>query len=157
MQTITPFLTFNHDLQEVMDFYSSIFTDATFSNVFKVGSGNPGEKGSVMSATFNLNGQKFMAMNGGPTFSFSQGFSLFVNCKDQAEVDELWAKLSDGGKEGRCGWLEDRFGVSWQIIPKTLGELMGDQDPAKSKRVMEAMLKMNKIIVADLQSAYEGK
>ena len=120
------------------------------------GGGEPGAKGSLLHATFQLEGQDFMAIDGGPYFSFAQGISLFVDCHSQEEVDEIWEKLSEGGEKGQCGWLKDRFGVSWQIIPSALGEMMQDKDPEKSKRVMEAMLKMKKIDIQALKNAYDG-
>lgn len=154
MQKITPFLWFDGKAEEAMNFYTSIFKNSKVGFVSRYGEGGPGPKGTVMSATFQLDGQDFIALNGGPMFTFSPAISLYVNCVTQAEVDELWDKLSEGGEKQRCGWLKDKFGVSWQIIPTALGELMGDKDPVKSKRVMEAMLKMDKIDIAGLKQAY---
>lgn len=132
-----------------MNFYVSIFKNSKVLNV------SPGPNGKAMSVSFELEGQEFMAFNAGPEFKFTEAISLFVDCKTQEEVDELWEKLSAGGEKGRCGWLKDKFGLSWQIIPSALGELMGDKDPAKSKRVFDAMLKMNKIEIKALRQAYE--
>ncbi len=155
MQKITPFLWFNGQAEEAMNFYISIFKNSKAINVSRYGEGGPGQKGSVMSATFQLEGQIFMALNGGPQFTFTPAISLFVNCETQEEVDELWRKLSAGGSEERCGWLKDKYGLSWQIIPSVLGKLLQDKDPAKVKRVMMAMLKMNKIDIKILKEAYE--
>src|SRR3954466_14605237 len=149
MQTVTPFLWFDGKAEEAMNFYLSVFKNSTVTNVAR------GPNGSVMSATFELDGQKFMALNGGPMFSFTPAVSFFVNCDTQQEVDELWEKLSDGGKKERCGWLKDKFGLSWQIIPSALGRMLSDRDPEKSKRVMKAMLQMDKIDVHGLKQAYE--
>ena len=153
MQKITPFLMFNNQADEAVNFYVSIFKNSRIGKVSRYGDGGPGPKGSIMSATFELEGQQFMAFNGGPHFQFSQGISLFVSCKTQAEVDELWEKLSAGGEQSRCGWLKDKFGVSWQIIPDALGAALGDPDPAKAGRALQAMLKMTKIDIAALQAA----
>jgi predicted 3-demethylubiquinone-9 3-methyltransferase (glyoxalase superfamily) len=152
MQKITPFLWFDNQAEEAMNFYTSIFTDS------KVLSVTPGPDGTAMSVTFELQGQEFMALNAGPQFKFNEAVSFFVSCKTQAEVDELWEKLTaDGGEEGRCGWLKDKYGLSWQIIPTALGELMSGPDPEKAGRVVQAMLKMNKIDVPALQQAYDQK
>ena len=155
MQKITPFLWFNGQAEEAMNFYISIFKNSKAINVSRYGEGGPGQKGSVMSATFQLEGQIFMALNGGPQFTFTPAISLFVNCEIQEEVDELWRKLSAGGSEERCGWLKDKYGLSWQIIPSVLGKLLQDKDPEKAKSVMMAMLKMNKIDIKILKEAYE--
>lgn len=151
MQKITPFLWFNDNAEEAIHFYTTVFKDSTIRSINRMG----GDKGKVITATFELEGQVFMALNGGPHYKFNEAISLFVNCQTQQEVDELWGKLSEGGEKGRCGWLKDKFGLSWQIIPTALGKLMGDPDPVKSKRVMEAMLQMNKIDVKALQQAYD--
>ena len=152
MKKITPFLWFDTQAEEAMNFYVSIFKNSKIGSVQRAGPDGP-----VFSVTFELDGQEFFGLNAGPQFKFNESISFFVNCKDQAEVDEYWNKLTaDGGEESRCGWLKDKYGLSWQIIPSALGELMGDPDPVKSQRVMQAMLKMNKIIVADLQKAHEG-
>ena len=143
MQKITPFLWFDNQAEEAAQFYIAIFKNSKLTSV------------SPMMVTFELEGQPFMALNGGPTFRFSEAISLFVSCETQPEVDELWDKLSAGGSTSRCGWLKDKYGLSWQIIPKTLGELMGDPNPGKSGRVMQAMLQMTKIDIAALQSAYD--
>ena len=153
-QKITPFLWFDYNAEEAMNHYVSIFDNARIVNVSRYGEGGPGPKGSVMTGTFEIEGQQFMALNGGPHFKFTEAISLFVNCATQAEVDELWEKLSAGGQESQCGWLKDKFGLSWQIIPSALGEMLGDPDPQKSRRVMQAMLKMGKIDIAGLQAAY---
>jgi predicted 3-demethylubiquinone-9 3-methyltransferase (glyoxalase superfamily) len=153
MQKITPFLWFNDDAEEAMNLYVSIFRNSKVGKVTRYGDAGPGPKGQVMSATFTLEGQEFMALNGGPQFQFTPAISLFVSCETQEEVDELWAKLSAGGKEDRCGWLTDRFGLSWQIIPTALGRLLSDSDPAKSAHAMRAMLGMRKIEIAALQGA----
>jgi predicted 3-demethylubiquinone-9 3-methyltransferase (glyoxalase superfamily) len=157
MQKITPFLWFDGKAEEAMKFYTSIFKNSKIGSVSRYGDAGPGPKGTVMSATFELEGQKFMALNGGPQFKFTEAISFFVNCETQQEVDELWEKLSAGGQKSRCGWLKDKFGVSWQIIPTILGELLGDKDPAKSKRVMQAMLQMDKIDIEGLKRAHAGK
>ncbi len=154
MQKITTFLTFNDQAEEAVRFYTSIFPNSRIVSERRYGDAGPGPKGSLMTASFELDGQEFMALNGGPSFSFAQGISLFVTCEDQAEVDELWEKLSAGGEPNVCGWLTDKFGVSWQIIPRQLGELLGDEDPEKANRVMEAMLQMGKIEVDELERAY---
>jgi len=137
-----------------MNFYVSIFKNSKILSVSRYGDAGPGPKGTVMTGTFQLEGQDFMALNGGPQFSFTPAISLFVSCETQEEVDALWEKLSAGGEKGRCGWLKDKFGLSWQIIPTALGKLLSDPDPAKSKRVMQAMLQMNKIDVEGLKRAY---
>lgn len=157
MQKITPFLWFDNNAEEAVNFYTSIFKNSKIGQVRRYGEAGPGPQGSVMTATFQIEGQEFMALNGGPAFKFSPAISFFVNCATQEEVDELWEKLSAGGEMMQCGWLKDKFGVTWQIIPKALGELLGDKDPQKSQRVMQAMMKMIKIDVAALKRAYEGK
>lgn len=149
MQKITPFLWFDGKAEEAMNFYVSIFKNSTVRSVSRAGGAGP-----VISATFQLDGQEFMALNGGPHFTFSPAISLFVSCDSQGEVDDLWEKLSAGGEKGRCGWLKDQFGVSWQIIPTALGELLRDPDPAKSTNVMKAMLQMDKIDVQGLKHAH---
>ena len=157
MQKITPFLWFDGKAEEAMNFYISIFKNSKVGRVTRYGEAGPGPKGTVMSAMFQLEGQEFMALNGGPQFRFTPAISFFVNCETQQEVDELWEKLIEGGKKDRCGWLKDKYGLSWQIIPSALGKMLGDKDPEKSKRVMEAMLQMDKIDIQRLQEAYEGK
>jgi len=155
MQKITPYLWFDNQAEEAVNFYTSIFKNSKVLNVSRYGEAGPGPAGSVMTATFELDGQEFMALNGGPQYKFTEAISFLVNCKTQKEVDELWEKLSAGGEEGPCGWLKDKFGVSWQIIPTALGEMLSDPDPARSQRVMEAMLKMTKIELPVLKQAYE--
>jgi predicted 3-demethylubiquinone-9 3-methyltransferase (glyoxalase superfamily) len=155
MQRITPFLWFDDQAEEAMNFYVSIFKNSKVGRVTRYGEAGPGPKGSVMSATFQLEGQEFMALNGGPHFTFTPAISFFVNCETQEEVDELWKKLSAGGKTERCGWLKDKYGLSWQIIPSALGRLMGDNKAAKAQSVMKAMLEMDKIDIARLQQAYD--
>jgi predicted 3-demethylubiquinone-9 3-methyltransferase (glyoxalase superfamily) len=157
MQKITPFLWFDGQAEEAMNFYVSIFKNSRVGRVTRHGEGGPGPKGTVMSAIFQLEGQEFMALNGGPQFMFTPAISFFVNCETQQEGDELWEKLSAGGKKERCGWLKDRYGLSWQIIPSALGKMLGDKDPEKSKRVMQAMLQLDKIDIKRLQQAYDGK
>jgi len=156
MQKITPFLWFDGKAEEAMHFYASVFKNAEIGNVSRWGDAGPGPKGSVMSATFSLAGQEFMALNGGPQFPFTPAVSFFVNCETQAEVDELWEKLCEGGKPSRCGWLQDKYGLSWQIIPSALGKMLQDKDAAKSARVMQAMMQMVKIDVKVLKEAYDG-
>jgi len=155
MQKITPFLWFDGKAEEAMNFYVSVFKNSKVVRVSRYGEAGPGPKGTVMSATFELDGQQFYALNGGPQFTFTPAISLFVNCETQQEVDELWDKLSEGGKKERCGWLKDKYGLSWQIIPSALGKLLGDRDPAKANLVMMAMLQMDKIDIQRLQQAYE--
>ena len=150
MPTITPFLWFDSQAEEAMNFYISIFKNGKVLSVSRA-------NGKVMSVTFELEGQKFMGLNAGPQFKFTEAISLFVDCETQEEVDELWEKLSEGGSKGRCGWLKDKYGLSWQIIPAALGKLMSDPDPEKSRAVVQAMLKMNKIVIEDLKRAYGGK
>lgn len=150
MQSITPFLWFDGQAEDAMNFYLSIFKDGKVLNVSRV-------NGQVFSVTFELQGQKFIGLNAGPQYKFSEAVSFFVSCENQQEVDELWERLSAGGEKSRCGWLKDKFGLSWQIIPTVLGKLMSDPDPAKSGAVVQAMLKMDKIVIEDLQKAYEGK
>ncbi len=154
MQKIAPFLWFDGKAEEAMNFYISIFGNSAVVSVFRYGEGGPGPKGTVMSATFRLEGEEFMALNGGPQFTFSPAISFFVNCETQDEVDRLWEKLSEGGEKSRCGWLRDKYGLSWQVIPRILGELLQDKDAEKSARVMQAMLRMGKIDIEALKRAY---
>jgi predicted 3-demethylubiquinone-9 3-methyltransferase (glyoxalase superfamily) len=156
MQKITPFLWFDGKAEEAMNFYTSIFKNSKVGSVTRWGEAGPGKPGEVMSATFQLQGQEFMALNGGPQFKFTEAISFFVNCETQQEIDELWEKLSESGRKDRCGWLKDKFGLSWQIIPSALGRMLQDKDAAKSKRVMAAMLQMDKIEIETLERAYEG-
>lgn len=157
MKKITPFLWFNDNAEEAMNFYTSVFKNSKILDVSRLPEGTPGPAGKVMTGTFEIEGQEFMALNGGPEFKFTEAISLFVNCETQEEVDYYWEKLSAGGEKSQCGWLKDKFGLSWQIVPTALGRLMGDPDPAKSARVMQAMLKMTKLDIAGLQRAYDGK
>lgn len=157
MQKITPFLWFDGKAEEAARFYVSIFKNSKVGKITRYGDVGPGPKGTVMSVTFQLEGQDFYALNGGPAFKFSPAISFFVSCQTQEEVDELWEKLSEGGAKDRCGWLKDRYGVSWQIIPTALGELMNDPDPARAQRVMKAMMEMDKIDIARLRKAYEER
>ena len=171
MQKITPFLWFDHQAEEAANHYVSIFSGRSGSaadegatrivDVARYGeagaqaSGRP--EGSVMTVTFQLDGQEFTALNGGPEFAFTEAVSFVVNCENQEEVDELWDKLSEGGEQGPCGWLKDRYGLSWQIVPTALVEMLGDEDPKKSERVMAAMLQMKKIDIRELRRAYQGE
>ncbi len=150
---ITPFLWFDHQAEEAVNFYVSIFKNSKVVSMSRYGEAGPGPKGSVMSAVFQLEGQEFIALNGGPVFNFSPAISFFVNCETQQEVDELWEKLGEGGKTNQCGWLDDKFGLTWQIVPTVLGKLLSSPDPEKAKRVMQAMMKMTKLIIADLENA----
>jgi predicted 3-demethylubiquinone-9 3-methyltransferase (glyoxalase superfamily) len=151
MPTITPFLWFDTQAEEATDLYTSIFTNSRTISVNRA-------QGRVMSTEFELEGQRFMALNAGPMFTFNEAVSFFVACETQEEIDDLWAKLTDGGgSPGRCGWLKDKFGVSWQIVPKTLGRLLSDADPAKAKRAMDAMLQMDKLDTRRLQQAHAGR
>lgn len=157
MQKITPFLWFDNNAEEAMDFYTSVFRNSKVLRVSRYGEAGPGPNGTVMVGEFELEGQEFVALNGGPRFKFTEAISFVVNCETQEEVDEFWEKLSEGGEKSRCGWLKDKFGLSWQIVPVVLTELLQDKDPVKSKRVMEAMLQMDKIDIRTLKRAYEGK
>jgi predicted 3-demethylubiquinone-9 3-methyltransferase (glyoxalase superfamily) len=157
MQKITPFLWFDDKAEEAMDFYISIFKNSKVIGVSRYGEEGPGPEGTVMSARFELEGQKFFALNGGPQFTFSSAISFFVDCETQQEVDELWEKLSEGGETLQCGWLKDKFGLTWQIIPSALGDMLQDEDDEKSARVMKAMLQMVKIDIAGLKRAYDGE
>jgi predicted 3-demethylubiquinone-9 3-methyltransferase (glyoxalase superfamily) len=154
MQEITPFLWYDGKAEEAANFYVSIFGNSKILKITRYGEAGPGPKGSVMTVEFALDGQEFIALNGGPHFKFSEAISFSVDCKTQEEVDEFWEKLSAGGEQGPCGWLKDKYGLSWQINPRVLGEMLGDPDPAKSKRVMEAMLQMKKIDIKGLKEAY---
>jgi len=154
MQKIVPFLWFDDQAEQAAKFYTSIFKRSKIRSIDRYGDVGPGPAGSVMTVEFELEGQSFLALNGGPHFTFSPAISLFVNCKTQKEVDRLWAKLSKGGTIEQCGWLRDKYGVSWQIIPRTLRKLMGDKDAARSARVMKAMLGMRKIDIKGLERAY---
>jgi predicted 3-demethylubiquinone-9 3-methyltransferase (glyoxalase superfamily) len=157
MQKITPFLWFNDNAEEAMHFYTSVFKDSKINGVTRYegegakASGRP--EGSVMTASFQLNGQEFVALNGGPLFKFTEAVSFVVNCETQEEIDHYWNKLTEGGEESRCGWLKDKYGLSWQIVPSVLSKLLGDKDPAKAKRAMQAMLQMSKLDIKKLQEA----
>ncbi|MGW3569879.1 VOC family protein [Streptomyces sp. NPDC000941] len=155
MQKITTFLWFDDQAEEAARHYTSVFDDSRVVDIQRYGEAGPGEPGSVMTVTFELAGQRFIALNGGPHFTFTEAISLSVDCATQGEVDELWARLGDGGEEGPCGWLKDKYGLSWQIVPSKLTELMSDPDPAKSARVTKAMLGMKKIDIQGLVDAYE--
>jgi predicted 3-demethylubiquinone-9 3-methyltransferase (glyoxalase superfamily) len=157
MQKITPFLWFDNNAEEAMKLYVSIFKNSKVVSVTRYGEAGPGPKGTVMVTEFQLDGQEFVALNGGPRFKFTEAISLVVNCETQEEVDEFWEKLSEGGEKSRCGWLKDKYGLSWQIVPTILGKLMQDKDPEKSKRVMEAMLQMDRIDIERLKQAYDGR
>jgi len=153
MQKINPFLWFNDQAEEAMNFYLSIFKNSKVVSVSRFGDAGPGPKGKVMVASFELEGQKFMALNGGPEFAFTEAISFLVNCETQQEVDYFWEKLLEGGQPSRCGWLKDKFGLSWQIVPTILLELLGDKDPEISKRVMQAMMQMIKLDMEKLKQA----
>ncbi len=156
MQKITPCLWFDDNAEEAVNHYCAIFKNAGIGRVLRCGESGPGPKGSALTMTFQLEGQQFIALNGGPIFKFNQAISLSVDCKAQEEVDELWKKLSYGGQEIRCGWLKDKFGLSWQIVPTAMIEMLQDQDEARSARVMAAMMQMNKIDIKTLMRAYTG-
>src|SRR5215217_2873073 len=157
MQKITPFLWFDNNAEEAMNFYVSVFKNSKILNVARYGDAGPGPKGTVMTADFQLDGQEFVALNAGPRFKFTEAISFVVACESQEEVDYFWERLSEGGETSRCGWLKDKFGLWWQVTPTVLSKLIGDKDPEKSKRVMEAMMQMDKIDIEPLQRAYEGK
>lgn len=157
MQKITPCLWFDDQAEEAMSYYASIFKDSEITDVARYGEAGPGKPGTVMTATFKLAGQEFIALNGGPAFHFNEAVSFSVKCDSQGEVDELWTKLSAGGEESQCGWLKDKFGLSWQIVPTALTEMLNDPDAAKVERVMKAMLTMKKIDIAGLKAAYDQR
>lgn len=152
-QKITPFLWFDNQAEEAMNFYTSIFKNSKINTVARYGEAGPGPKGSVMTASFQINGQEFVALNGGPQYKFTEAISFVVNCESQQEVDEFWEKLSEGGEKSRCGWLKDKYGLSWQVVPTVLPQLLQSKDPEKSKRVMQAMMQMDKIDIAALEQA----
>jgi len=154
MQKITPFLWFNNNAEEAVKFYTSIFKNSKIKTVARYGDIGPGPKGSVMTVALELEGLEYTALNGGPVFSFTPAISFVVNCRTQAQIDRLWEKLSAGGEKGVCGWLKDKFGVSWQIIPTALPKLLNEKNPEKANRVMQAILKMKKIEIAALKKAY---
>lgn len=155
MQNITPFLWFDNNAEEAVNHYISIFKNSKILSIAHYGEAGPGPKGSVMTIAFQLDGQPFIALNGGPVFKFTEAVSFSVDCKSQQEVDDLWEELSEGGQKGQCAWLKDKFGLSWQIAPSALVEMLQDKDAAKSKRVMQAMLQMTKIDIEQLRRAYE--
>jgi predicted 3-demethylubiquinone-9 3-methyltransferase (glyoxalase superfamily) len=157
MQKITPFLWFDSNAEEAMNFYVSIFKDAKILTVSRYGEAGPGPAGAVMTAEFQLFGQEFVALNGGPRFKFTEAISFVVNCESQEEVDNYWEKLSEGGEKSRCGWLKDKFGLWWQVVPTILAELMSGPDAKKSQRVMQAMLQMDKIEIEPLKRAHAGE
>jgi predicted 3-demethylubiquinone-9 3-methyltransferase (glyoxalase superfamily) len=153
MQKISPFLWFDHQAEEAANFYVSLFEDAKITDLSRYPEDSPGPAGQVMTVSFQLAGQEFTALNGGPQFTFSEAISFLVHCRDQEEVDRLWAQLTEGGAPGQCGWLTDRFGLSWQIVPDRLGELLADPDPERAQRAMQAMLQMEKIEIKALEDA----
>ena len=156
MQKITPFLWFDSNAEEAVNFYVSVFKNSTVLKVARYSDAGPGPKGSVMTVEFELDGLEFVALNAGPTFKFTEAISFVVNCETQEEVDYYWERLSEGGEKSHCGWLKDKFGLSWQVTPTILGKLMTDNDSEKAKRVMEMMLQMDKLDIEPLQRAYEG-
>jgi predicted 3-demethylubiquinone-9 3-methyltransferase (glyoxalase superfamily) len=153
MQKITPFLWFDNNAEEAVNFYTSIFKNSKIKDTRRFGDGGPGKDGKFMTGTFQLEGQDFMVINAGPVFKFTEAISLFVNCETQEEVDYYWERLSEGGSKSQCGWLKDKFGLSWQIVPSILGELMRGKDPVKNKKVLDAMLKMSKLDIEALKNA----
>jgi len=153
MQKITPFLWFNDQAEEAMNFYTSIFKDSKIGSVTRYGDAGPGPKGQVMTASFTINGQEFVALNGGPHFKFTEAISFVINCETQEDVDWFWEKLSEGGEKSRCGWLKDKYGLSWQVVPTMLPKLLSDKDAEKTKRVMAAMMQMDKLDIAVLEQA----
>ena len=154
MQKITPFLWFDGNAEEAINFYVSIFKNSKILSVARYGEAGPGPKGTVMTAAFQLDGQEFVALNGGPQFKFTEAISFWVRCETQEEIDEMWEKLSEGGAKSRCGWLKDKYGLSWQVVPPILGEMLQDKDAEKSQRVMAAMMQMDKIDINTLRRAY---
>jgi predicted 3-demethylubiquinone-9 3-methyltransferase (glyoxalase superfamily) len=154
-QKITPFLWYDGQLEEALNLYVSVFKNARLVHISRHPEGSSAPAGTAISGVFELEGQTFYALNGGPQFKFTEAVSLFVDCKTQEEIDDLWERLSEGGSKSRCGWLKDKFGLSWQIVPSILGQLMGDKDPAKAQAVMQAMMKMGKLEIAVLQEAYD--
>ena len=156
-QKITPFLWFNDNAEEAINFYTSIFKNSKIGSVARYGEAGPGPKGSVMTATFQIEGQEFITLNGGPHFKFTEAISFVVDCDTQEEVDEFWEKLSAGGEKSRCGWLKDKFGLSWQVVPNILGKLMQDKDAERANKVMQAILQMDKLDIKLLEQAYNRK
>ena len=157
IQKITPFLWFENQAEDAANLYVSIFGNSRITHVSRYGDAGPGPKGSAMVVAFELEGQRFTALNGGPTYKLTEAFSLLVECTEQQDIDRLWSQLGDGGTYNVCGWLKDKFGLSWQIVPNTLGRMLSDKDAAKSKRVMDALLKMSKLDLPGLQCAYDGE
>jgi len=157
MKGISPFLWFDNQAEQAASFYTSVIPNSKIKKITHYGEAGPGEPGTVMTVDFALNGQDFVALNGGPEFTFTEAVSFVLHCETQEEVDELWEKLSEGGEQGPCGWLKDRYGLSWQVVPIVLLELLGDPDPETSQRVVKAMLQMSKIEIEPLQRAYEGE
>ena len=157
MQKLTPCLWFDNQAEEAAKFYTSIFKRSKIGAIARYGDSGPGPKGGVMTVMFELDGHEYMGLNGGPYFKLTEAFSLIVNCETQEEIDALWEKLSEGGEKSQCGWVKDRFGLSWQIVPTVLRELMSGPDPRKSQRVMAALLKMRKLDIKELRKAYDGK
>lgn len=155
-QKVTPFLWFDHQAEEAANFYVSLFRNSKITRVNRYPEGAPAPAGTAMTVEFELDGVQFIALNGGPHFKFSEAFSMSVNCESQAEMDELWEKLTAGGSPSQCGWLKDKYGLSWQIVPSVLGKLLSGPDPAKSARAMQAMLQMTKLDIQKLQNAYDG-
>ena len=156
MQKITPFLWFDGNAEEAVNFYVSILKNSKVLGVTRYGEAGPGPAGTVLTVDFQLEGQEFIALNGGPQFKFTEAVSFAVNCETQEEIDELWEKLSEGGEKSSCGWLKDKYGLSWQVVPSVLGEMMQDKDPERANRVMEAILKMDKLDIKALKRAYES-
>jgi len=154
MQKITPFLWFDNNAEEAIAFYTAVFPNARVTGITRWPAGGPGPEGAVLTAAFNLEGIEFVALNGGPQFRFTEAVSFVINCRDQEEVDYYWEKLTDGGSPSRCGWLRDRFGLSWQVVPVQLTQMLTESDTQKTGRVMQAMMGMDKIIIADLEAAY---
>lgn len=157
MKKITPFLWYDNSAEEAMNLYVSIFKNSKVLSVSRYSEGGPGVPGTVMTAAFELDGQEFIALNGGPHFKFTEAVSFSVNCETQEEIDEIWEKLSEGGEKGRCGWLKDKYGLSWQVNPKVLSEMLRDKDPEKAKKVVTAMLQMDKFDIRTLKEAYDGQ
>jgi predicted 3-demethylubiquinone-9 3-methyltransferase (glyoxalase superfamily) len=157
MQKITPCLWFDDQAEEAVRFYTSIFKNSKVGDVTHYGEGGPRPKSSVLTVRFQLDGQEFLALNGGPEFKFTEAVSFIVNCETQEEVDRMWEKLSEGGEKVHCGWLKDKFGLSWQIVPTVLAKMLSDPDPARADRVLQAVLKMIKLDIKELKKAYEGR
>lgn len=156
MQKITPFLWFDNNAEEALNFYTSIFKNSEITQVARYGDAGPGPKGSLMTARFNLEGQEFIALNGGPHYKFTPAVSFLIDCKSQEEIDHYWDKLLEGGQAQQCGWLVDKYGLSWQVVPTILPKYLSDKDPAKSSRVMQVMMKMVKLDIQQLEDAYKG-